>query len=277
MLLVPGGPFAMGADRGGEEDEHPAHTVTLDPFWLDSTEVTNSAYAECVAAGACKKNDAHIPTEMRAGEDRLFAGPEQPVIGVTWDDARAYCAWKGKRLPREAEFEKACRDTDGRRYAWGNDTPTPERTVFGRALGGSKPGTTDEVGAHPTGDGPYGHHDLAGNVWEWMEDEYDPFAYKRPTAAQGRPGSCPEILKAQDQLREQGKQGYTGSNPIPQECEHVLRGGAFNYDGPGLRATNRVHHPGHYRLVMTGMRCAKDATDDLPLRDRGGNDGGAQQ
>jgi formylglycine-generating enzyme required for sulfatase activity len=248
MLLVPGGPFTMGADKGGEDDEHPAHIVTLPAFWLDRTEVTNAAYAECRTAGACKRNDPHPE----------FSRPNQPVVGVSWDDANAYCTWRGKRLPREAELEKAARDTDGRRYAWGNDPPTPDRTVFGRALDGTGHGTTDDVGSHPLGRGPYGHDDLAGNVWEWMEDEYDPFAYTRPTAPEGKPGSCPEILSAQDKLRDEGKQGFTGSNPIPRICEHVLRGGAFNYDGPGLRASNRVHHPGHYRLVMTGLRCAKD-------------------
>jgi formylglycine-generating enzyme required for sulfatase activity len=259
MLPVPGGPFTMGADTGGEEDEHPAHTVTLAAFLLDRTEVTNATYAECVAGGGCRKSDAHIAIEMNAGEDEEFARPRQPVVGVSWDDARAYCAWRGRRLPREAEFEKAVRDTDDRHYAWGNELPTRERTVFGRALGsGPRHGTTDDVGSHPSGRGPYGHDDLAGNVWEWMEDEYDPLAYRRSGAAAGTPGSCPEILASQEKLRQEGKQGFTGSNPIPRICEHVLRGGAFNYDGPGLRATNRVHHPGRFRLVMAGFRCAKD-------------------
>jgi formylglycine-generating enzyme required for sulfatase activity len=261
MLLVPAGPFTMGADKGGEDDEHPAHVVTLPAYWLDRTEVTNAAYGECVTAGACKRNDSHIPSEMKAGEDKDFARPSQPVVGVTWDDAKAYCAWRSKRLPHEAEFEKAVRDTDGRRYPWGNDAPTPAITVYGRALGGPGHGTTDDVGTHPLGRGPYGHDDLAGNVWEWMEDEYDPFAYTRATAGEGKPGSCPEILRAQDRLRDEGKQGFTGSNPIPRVCEHVLRGGAFNYDGPGLRASNRVHHPGHFRLVMAGLRCARDASE----------------
>jgi formylglycine-generating enzyme required for sulfatase activity len=96
-------------------------------------------------------------------------------------------------------------------------------------------------------------------VWEWAADEYDPYAYTRATASEGKPGTCDEIMAAQDELRKQGKQGFTGSNPIPTECEHVLRAGAFNYDADGLRSTNRVHHPGAFRLVMTGFRCAKDA------------------
>jgi hypothetical protein len=92
-----------------------------------------------------------------------------------------------------------------------------------------------------------------------MEDEYDPYAYRRPGADRGVPGTCEEILRTQDELRSAHKEGFTGSNPIPTVCEHVLRGGAFNYDAPGLRASNRVHHPGRFQLVMSGVRCAKDA------------------
>ena len=245
MLLVPGGKFTMGADEGGEEDEHPAHEVTLDPFWLDKTEVTNAAYAECVDARVCRPKSDAVRTKHPD-----FNGPQQPVTGVSWDDAFAYCHWRGKRLPREAEFEKAVRDTDDRRFAWGNDPPTHDKTVFG----GSRP---EDVGTHPAGRGPYGHDDLAGNVWEWMQDEYDPYAYRRPTAPRGQPGSCAEIMAALEELKSNHKQGFTGSNPIPDECEHSIRGGAYNYEAKGLRATNRVHHPGRFRIPMLGLRCAR--------------------
>jgi len=246
MLLVAAGAFTMGANEGGEEDERPAHTVTLPAFWLDRVEVSNARWDECVAAKACRPK-----SEAVRARHADFNGPDQPVSGVSWDDARGYCAWRGKRLPREAEYEKAVRGTDDRRFAWGNDPPSHERTVFAS-------GHTEDVGTHPAGRGPYGNDDLAGNVWEWMQDEYDPYAYRRASADEGRPGNCAEILSAQDELRHLGKQGFTGSNPIPTECEHSIRGGAYNYDAHGLRATNRVHHPGRYRIPMLGLRCAKD-------------------
>ena len=248
MLLVPGGTFTMGSESGGEGDEHPAHPVTVKSFWLDRTEVTQRAYNECVVAKACTPPDAAILATF-AG---LFKGPEKPVIGVSWFSARDYCKWMGKRLPREAEYERAVRGDDGRRYPWGSDAPTHDRTVF-------ETNATEDVGTHPAGRGPYGHDDLAGNVWEWIEDDYDPLAYSRPGAAEGKGGTCEEIVAAQNKLRSENKQGFTGSNPIPTECEKSIRGGAYNYPGGGLRSTNRIHHPPSFKLRMTGLRCAKDA------------------
>jgi formylglycine-generating enzyme required for sulfatase activity len=236
----------MGSESGGEEDEHPAHTVALAAFALDKTEVKNESWAACVAAHACRPKSESVRSEHPD-----FNGPNQPVSGISWDDARAFCAWRGKRLPREAEFEKAVRGTDNRRFPWGNEPPSHERAVFGA-------GHPEDVGTHPAGRGPYGHDDLAGNIWEWMADEYDPYAYRRPTAPEGKPGTCAEILASLDELRTQKKQGFTGTNPIPTECEHSIRGGAYNYDPHGLRATNRVHHPGRYRIPMLGVRCALD-------------------
>jgi formylglycine-generating enzyme required for sulfatase activity len=243
----------MGADGVGERDEQPRHTVTIPGFWLDKLEVTNREYLECVHAGACAPYGAHVAEAMRLGPEARFRKPEQPVVGVSWYDASAYCKWRGKRLPREAEWEKAARGEDERAYPWGNQRPDPERLA---CFSASKGGTTRPVGSFPEGHGPYGHLDLAGNVWEWTADYYDPYAYQRATRGQGEPGTCAEILKAQDELRASGQQGYTGTNPIPTECERVLRGGAFNYDAPGLRASNRVHHGPNFRLVVAGFRCA---------------------
>jgi formylglycine-generating enzyme required for sulfatase activity len=243
----------MGADAGGERDEHPAHKVTLKSFLLDTHEVTNGAYRECVAAKVCRPYRDDVAKAMKYGSEQAFRGDKQPVVGVSWDDAKSYCEWRGKRLPTEAEFERAARGDDGRTYVWGNETPDSKRHgVFSS-------GATEDVGSRPAGAGPYGHHDLAGNVWEWIADHYDPYAYQRPTASQGIPGTCEQIQKTQDELRESGQQGYTGTNPIPNECERVLRGGAFNYHPKGLRASNRVHHPGSWRLLVAGFRCAKDA------------------
>jgi formylglycine-generating enzyme required for sulfatase activity len=248
MLLVPAGAFTMGADKGGEEDERPAHEVKLAAFWLDKTEVTQRAYFECVDKKACASPDMGQLTRFGG----VFRGPNKPVVAVSWSDARAYCTFRGKRLPREAEFERAVRGDDARQFPWGNDPPTKERAVYGQS-------NPEDVGSRPAGRGPFGHDDLAGNVWEWMEDEYDPIAYRRAGAARGEPGACNEILAIQDQLRREGKQGFTGSNPIPSVCERAIRGGAYNYDAHGLRSSNRVHHPGTFKLIMTGFRCAKSA------------------
>ena len=149
---------------------------------------------------------------------------------------------------------RAARDGDARKYPWGDELASPELAVVQARL-------PAPVGSRPEGAGPYGHLDLAGNVWEWVADRYDPYAYRRATAGQGIPAECPAILRTQDELRRKGLQGFTGTNPIPTECEYVLRGGAFNYSLHGLRASNRVHHPGHWRMVMAGFRCAKDWPD----------------
>lgn len=254
MLPVPEGTFPMGADDEGEQDERPLHRVTVRGFLLDETEVTNEAYLECVRAGACKPPRDGVAEAMGYGSDSAYRGARQPVVGVSWFDAKAYCEHVGKRLPTEAEWERAARGDDGRRFVWGDEPPSAERAAFSASSGGR----TSEVGSFPAGRGPYGHLDLAGNVWEWVEDAYDPYAYKRPTADRGVPGSCDEILAAQDELRRKNQQGYTGSNPIPTECERVLRGGAFNYHAAGLRASNRVHHPARFRILVAGFRCARD-------------------
>lgn len=251
MLGVPGGWFVMGQDRIGEKDEQPMHRVFVQPFLLDRTEVTNRAYYQCVDAKVCRRHSTTSATANKLGDDKRFRAPEQPISGISHDDATSYCTWLGRRLPREAEWERAARGSDGRLYPWGDSDPTHEHAVF-------QAGVTMPVGSKPQGAGPYGHLDLAGNVWEWVADRYDPYAYRRPTAAQGVPGSCDEILATQDELRKNGMEGFTGSNPIPDECEFVLRGGAFNYGGKGLRSSNRVHHPGRFRLVMSGFRCAMD-------------------
>ena len=258
MLPVPGGTFTMGADGVGERDEQPAHAVTLPGFLLDKTEVTNASYRECVSAGACKPYRDNVARGFHAGPEAEFRGADQPVVGVSWFDAGDYCRFRGKRLPREAEWERAARGADGRKYAWGNATPDAQRLAcFARKVGG-KGATTMPVASYPDGRGPYGHFDLTGNVWEWTADVYDPMAYERAGRDRGEPGTCEQVLESLAALRQGKRQGYTGSNPIPTSCERALRGGAFNYPGGGLRASNRVHHPPGWRMLVAGFRCAKD-------------------
>jgi len=256
MLPVPAGTFRMGSDDDGEQDERPAHDVSLKAYLLDTHEVTNGQYLECVNAKVCRPWKADAAKAMKYGSEKEFRGAKKPVVGVSWDDAKTYCGWRGKRLPTEAEWERAARGDDGRKYPWGNAFPDPKKHG---CFQGCQGGATAEVGSFPDDAGPFGHHDLAGNVWEWSADHYDPYAYKRPTASQGVPGSCEQILATQDELRKKKLDGYTGSNPIPTECERVLRGGAFNYHAKGLRSSNRVHHPGTWRLLVAGFRCAMDA------------------
>ncbi|MBK7860665.1 MAG: SUMF1/EgtB/PvdO family nonheme iron enzyme [Archangiaceae bacterium] len=158
MVHVPAGAFQMGS-ASGDADEAPAHMVTLSAFDIDTTEVTQGAYAECVTASACTApSSAYEPTTRAAW----------PVVSVSWAQAQAYCAFRAKRLPTEAEWEKAARGTDGRSYPWGNGAAT---CALANTQGCSDAGA-EPVGMHPGGASPYGALDLAGNVWEWTADWY---------------------------------------------------------------------------------------------------------
>ena len=112
--MIPGGTFTMGLDKGGQLDEAPAHPVTLAPFFLDLTEVTNEAYNACVAKGTCRGHDKDSAAVNKLGKDSDYRRPQQPISAVSWDDAKTFCASLGKRLPREAEWERAARGADWR-------------------------------------------------------------------------------------------------------------------------------------------------------------------
>ena len=181
MLYVPAGTFTMGGNSdtalqacqrigsGCQPDlfkaEGPAHAVALDAFWIDQTEVTNGKYAQCVLGGACQP-----PADMRSRQwGRYYDVPrfaDYPVIYVDWNQADAYCAWAGARLPTEAEWEKAARGTDGRLYPWGM-TFNPDFANYNENVGDPR-----QVGSYPAGASPYGALDMAGNVSEWVADWY---------------------------------------------------------------------------------------------------------
>ena len=190
-VFVPAGEFLMGPaedDYTAKSVEKPQHRVYLDAYWIDRTEVTKAQYQQCVAARKCR-----APSCVGTRVD------EHPVVCVSWQDAADYCAWAGKRLPTEAEWEKAARGTDGRKYPWGNEAPDCGRLNF---FFRSKPcvESTSAVGAFPSGASPYGALDMAGNVSEWVADWYDEKYYassptQNPTGPpSGQNGSCEEAI-----------------------------------------------------------------------------------
>jgi formylglycine-generating enzyme len=255
MIDIPAGTLRMGADDG-EAAERPVHVVAVSAFAIDRFETTNSEFAAFVAA------TAHVTDAERAGvgwhwdgawhevggaDWRHPRGPastteglaRHPVVQVSWRDARAYCSWQGKRLATEAEWERAARDSGDRRYPWGNAPPregTRYRASYGsdrccRADSGDGHLFTAPVGSFPLGRSPFGVEDLAGNVWEWVEDAFDEAFYARSPA----------------------------SDPVNRALatQKVIRGGGWGNDPRGLRSTLRHANPPDIGLSMVGIRCAR--------------------
>ena len=225
-VYVPAGPFDMGLDEGGW-DERPRHEVDLDAFWIMQTEVTNEQYEKCVAADVCSP-----PFNPAWGTDDFWAGYDtHPVTQVTWEQAAAYAEWAGGRLPTEAEWEKAARGDDGRRYPWGDTTPTTQRLNYNREIGDTQP-----VGSYPDGASPYGALDMAGNVWEWVADWYGDEYY----------ATSP-------------RQNPTG----PEEGERrVLRGGAYDSILYNVGAYFREGAEMTHRSDSYGFRVVRDVAPE---------------
>jgi formylglycine-generating enzyme required for sulfatase activity len=226
MVLVPASKFFFGSNNGNP-DERPVQEVELDAFYMDLYEVTNSVYQACVDVGQCS------PPALNALADFLinyYDDPrysDHPVVYVTWYQARSFCNWRGAHLPTEAQWEKAARGTDGATYPWGQYI-TCDRANYGRCLN-----LTSAVGSFPNGVSPYGLHDMAGNVWEWVADWYlDTFYQTSPFPA----------------------------NPIGPEVGlfRALRGGSFVDDDKSQRSSFRNRDlPENFNWNI-GFRCARN-------------------
>ena len=194
MVAIPAGPFTMGSNEG-PDDERPAHEVKLAAFSIDRFPVTNAQYAEFLSAvpkSSTRLYDFDDPdARIHRRGDRWVADAgyeNHPVVEVPWGGAVEYCGSKGKRLPTEAEWEKAARGTDARRYPWGSDLPDSKRAQFE-----SRYNETVPVDARPAGASPYGVRDMAGNAWEWAASAYRPYPYR---ADDGREDLKPGPIRA---------------------------------------------------------------------------------
>jgi formylglycine-generating enzyme required for sulfatase activity len=222
MALVPAGPFLMGCntalDSSCDNDEKPTHTVMLGDFLIDRIEVTQMQFNQCVIASACTAPGFFDPLQF----------PTYPVR-VDWNGAGAYCQWAGKRLPTEAEWEKAARGTDGRLFPWGNDPPDCTRSEYMPCTDGIRPASCPASGPHP-GQSPYGVLDMAGNVQEYVADWYDANYYA------ASPGLNP---------------------PGPTTgTDRVARGGSTGSGAVGIRTSFRNFRDGG-EFSDVGFRCAK--------------------
>jgi formylglycine-generating enzyme required for sulfatase activity len=222
MVLVPAGEFIMGSSTG-EADERPERRVYLDAFFMDQNHTTVEQYARFLEA---MPHDA--PPEWNIMSRARHQ--KRPVVNVAWADASAYCTWAGKRQPTEAEWEKAARGTDGRIYPWGNESPTRVHANI-RKETWSNHYVLSTVGSYEDGKSPYGINDMAGNVWEWVSDWYDPEYYK--TAPLRNPTGP-----------------ATGTSK-------VVRGGSWGSGPESLRSAKRETHVPSFQGYGTGFRCAK--------------------
>lgn len=230
MVLVPAGEFTMGSNEGND-DERPVHRIHLDAYYIDKYEVTVGQYGEFLDANSFDPPPSWTTMAQPSYENR-------PVVNVDWKDANNYCRWAGKRLPTEAEWEKAARGTDQRIYPWGNDPPTPQRANYGKTTWNNHTALVP-VGQLEDGKSPYGIYDLAGNVWEWVSDWYDPDYY---TNSPLRNPTGPEAGKYK-----------------------VMRGGSWDLVPENLRSSRRDfnvmsttdYDSPAYRNFNSGFRCAK--------------------
>ncbi len=238
MVLVPAGSFSMGQDGLVERARGTvvaAHQVYLDSFYIDRFEVTVAAWKTFIA-------DRELG-EMPRDTPRWGWLDEHPIVNVTWNQARSYCAWAGKRLPTEAEWSKAARGTDGRIYPWGNHLGARHLPAVANR--------TARVGS-ATGLSPYGAHDMVGNVWEWVADCHaNGYFNGQPRTNPKGPGDCTN--------RPRVWRGGAGGNNLEYGPEQFTVDPADLDRGPmqKSRVQRRVAAPGSYSETL-GFRCARD-------------------
>ena len=244
MIFIPEGSFTMGfkIDNDhdwGDMDEEPVHQVTLSSYWIDKYEVTSSNFTKFLNEN---KNEAHrfieiTPSVTVKFDDNVYQPREglenYPVNRVSWFGADAYCKWKEKRLPTEAEWEKAARGTDQRIFPWGNEFPDNSRVTFRRKFSEKGFQVMEPVEGMKNGISPFGVHQMAGNVWEWVSDWFDATAY-------------------QDENRIDPKGPESG-------ISKVLRGGNWYYKAYYMRTTYRFNERPDIFKVWQGFRCARQA------------------
>ena len=236
LVLIPAGSYPMGVpvgDRDGGRDEYPRHVIDIAAFYIDKYEVTNGRYLEFV-----KATDHRVPQNPKNPTRNLWEGvsiPEsladRPVVNVDWADASAYCTWAGRRLPTEAGREKAAKGNHDWRFPWGNVEPTNKHLNFNQKWIGER--TLMPVGSYESGKSPYGVYDMAGNVWEWVNDWYDAKYYEK-SPAKNPPGPASGTKK-------------------------VIRGAGWQNETPTVRIFTRVDSDPTIRNESTGFRCAMDA------------------
>jgi len=226
LLYVPAGEFRMGI-LGQESDEKPIHTVYLDAYWIDQTEVTNAMYAKCVSDGKCDR-----PKSFGSASHKDYYGNSEydnyPVIFVSWENANSYCSWADRRLPTEAEWEKAARGKDQRNYPWGEKIDCTHANYLGCV------GDTQAVKSYFVGRSFYGLYDMAGNVWEWVADWYGSTYYSSLSSPVSNPLGP---AKSKDNLR-------------------VARGGSWSDTDFLARSSNRGSFDANGKSSNKGFRCA---------------------
>jgi len=235
MLLVPAGDFWMGDDDPKHADEQPVHKVFLKDYYVYIYPVTNFMYCkflnairidESVVDKWIEISDEYCKIYVDNGAYRVREGYESyPVVCVSWHGADAYARWAGKRLPTEAEWEKAARGTDRRIYPWGNEWDK------GKCANPYSSGKIMPAGSYPEGSSPYGIMDMAGNVWEWCSDWYDETYY--------------------------GNKTFDNPTGPPSGKGRVIRGGSWNNDARACRCSNRNSFPPENRNYILGFRCVK--------------------